>query len=571
MIKQLLLGGLASFFVFTTVGQDRFLDEVFTDSQVQIDKNITYGINVDFLRSNTSGANVIADLTALKTAQALGQAFPPEYFNPTDPSTDLKLADLKMDLYYPKTSVDTMMARPVIVLVHTGSFLPPILNGQATGSKEDSSIVENARQWARKGFVAATINYRGGWLPLSDTAAVRRGTLLNAVYRAIHDTKQAVRVLKQTTNQGDPYGIDTDRFALYGQGTGGYITLAYTTLDKAEEISLPKFISPLSGNSYIDTNQVGNFDGYDPAGVPTLSLYLDTFDFSNSVVASVNSGGAFADISWLEAGDAAVITVMCVRDPFAPFDSGTVIVPTTGEDVVDVNGPNTYIPKANSLGVNDAFYNVSFTDDYTARARSLYGSTVDYIFEAPEDKLTISANGDGIFPIMKPLATNFDENQGSPWDWWSLSDLTAAINAYNAATGSSIDPNAFNNDELKGNPEGNNPNHGRAYIDTIQNYVNPRLMRVMQIGNWEALSINSIRKNDLFKMYPNPAEDIVVIESKGKVLEEVVIMDISGKVVNREQTWNQTMAIDVKDLKSGVYFVKVRSNEEEFVEKLIIQ
>jgi hypothetical protein len=93
----------------------------------------------------------------------------------------------------------------------------------------------------------------------------------------------------------------------------------------------------------------------------------------------------------------------------------------------------------------------------------------------------------------------------------------------------------------------------------------------MQIGNWEALSINSIRKNDLFKMYPNPAEDIVVIESKGKVLEEVVIMDISGKVVNREQTWNQTMAIDVKDLKSGVYFVKVRSNEEEFVEKLIIQ
>ena len=124
---------------------------------------------------------------------------------------------------------------------------------------------------------------------------------------------------------------------------------------------------------------------------------------------------------------------------------------------------------------------------------------------------------------------------------------------------------------LRANPEGNNPNHGRAYIDTIQNYVNPRLMRVMQIGNWEALSINSIRKNDLFKMYPNPAEDIVVIESKGKVLEEVVIMDISGKVVNREQTWNQTMAIDVKDLKSGVYFVKVRSNEEEFVEKLIIQ
>jgi hypothetical protein len=39
-------------------------------------------------------------------------------------------APLFCDIYEPKN--DSMTDRPVIVLIHTGSFLPAVLNGQAT-------------------------------------------------------------------------------------------------------------------------------------------------------------------------------------------------------------------------------------------------------------------------------------------------------------------------------------------------------------------------------------------------------------------------------------------------------
>ncbi len=48
--------------------------------------------------------------------------------------------DLKMDVYAP--AGDTETERPVVLYLHTGSFLPQYLNGQITGGKLDSTVVE---------------------------------------------------------------------------------------------------------------------------------------------------------------------------------------------------------------------------------------------------------------------------------------------------------------------------------------------------------------------------------------------------------------------------------------------
>ena len=75
---------------FYSFGQQRYLDEVFTE--VQVTPDITYGANY----STLSGT-------------------------PT-------LTDLKMDVYQPANdNVDK--CRPVMILLHTGSFLPPPVNG----------------------------------------------------------------------------------------------------------------------------------------------------------------------------------------------------------------------------------------------------------------------------------------------------------------------------------------------------------------------------------------------------------------------------------------------------------
>jgi len=56
---------------------------------------------------------------------------------------------LLCDVYEPEG--DNLDKRPLVIIMHTGSFLPPIINKQVTGNKEDSAVVEMCRRFDRKG------------------------------------------------------------------------------------------------------------------------------------------------------------------------------------------------------------------------------------------------------------------------------------------------------------------------------------------------------------------------------------------------------------------------------------
>ena len=58
------------------------------------------------------------------------------------------LEELTMDVYTPEG--DEATDRRVVVLLHTGTFLPAIVNGQATGDKSDNTLVELCTRLARK-------------------------------------------------------------------------------------------------------------------------------------------------------------------------------------------------------------------------------------------------------------------------------------------------------------------------------------------------------------------------------------------------------------------------------------
>ena len=158
---------------------------------------------------------------------------------------------------------DVATDRPVVIILHTGSFLPAIANGQATGDKTDNATVEQCKRFAKKGYVAVAINYRLGWNPISEDENVRRSTLIQAAYRGLQDLRTSVRYFRKSiAEEGNPYGI-TDKFAVGGLGTGGYLSLSAGTLwDYESELLLPKFM---------DTSQDINGDGELDA-VPYLSL-----------------------------------------------------------------------------------------------------------------------------------------------------------------------------------------------------------------------------------------------------------------------------------------------------------
>jgi hypothetical protein len=246
------------------------------------------------------------------------------------------------------------------------------------------------------------------------------------------------------------------------------------------ELYLTKFLpNPFEPTvSYVDSTIVGNFEGFGGQ----LNLYQNE-GVPSTVHMSINAGGALADESWLEAGDVPMIAINCVRDDFAPFTEGTVIVPTTLEEVVDVHGGNFFIQKANDLGNNDIFANLPDGDPFTDAARSHYGVTYTV---ANGGTVTVNDTPEGLYPIVRPLRP-YLANEASPWEWW---DPSSPLAQFEVAPGITAHMASLNS-----NPD-MSPEKGRAYLDSIQGYILPRIMCTLELPNNLCENLNPVPFND---------------------------------------------------------------------------
>ena len=62
-------------------------------------------------------------------------------------------------------------------------------------------------------------------------------------------------------------------------------------------------------------------------------------------------------------------------------------------------------------------------------------------------------------------------------------------------------------------------------------------------------------------IYPNPVTTSLNLSSTGVTDFEVSIMDITGKVIKSDRMLAQSFTIDVSDLSSGVYMLRLVSRE----------
>jgi len=474
---------------FTSSAQTRYLDDVF--SAVTVTSDIDYATNTSIL--------------------PMLQGLPP------GPAT------LKFDIYEP--AGDSVVNRPVIILVHTGSFLPAVINGQPTGSKGDLSIVEQCTRWAKKGYVAIAMDNRLGWNPSSTDQNVRTSTLLQAAYRGIQDAKAMVRYMRMTEDNGNPHGINPDKIILGGQGTGAYISLGYATLDDpATELMLPKFInfSTTPPSPYVYPPFFGNPDGTDSAWLPAAASPTGQNElwnipnnptYSNDVNMVFNLGGALADISWLQTGDVPMVSFHCEMDPYGPIDTGDVIVPTTGDFVVEVMGSRTVQHYANQYLNNDPFALAGISDVYTTAANVNNGGLEGlYVFKTPAPSTTPNAFGETY------------EEEGSPWDWWDNASYDAMFQAVNGAPAGYGAANS-----LLGNPNMSAAN-GNAYLDTVQGYLNPRMYEALNLvsnsnvlGIYGCTDVNacnydaSANSDDSSCDLPNGCGDVLYLEYDASV------------------------------------------------------
>ena len=67
---------------------------------------------------------------------------------------------------------------------------------------------------------------------------------------------------------------------------------------------------------------------------------------------------------------------------------------------------------------------------------------------------------------------------------------------------------------------------------------------------------------DSFTIYPNPADNFVILQN-AKVGEKLDLFDVVGKKVKSFQVESESQQLDVSELKTGVYFA--RSNQVEAI------
>lgn len=162
--------------------------------------------------------------------------------------------NLTMDIYYPHQAYDMVQSRPFVLMIHGGSF--------AGGNKND--VAYECMEFARRGFVAATITYRLGWNCDNVICFNCSGNnLKRAIYSAVQDARAALRF---AVSQSNSWGIDPNWIFTGGESAGSITALLSATWSQDEADSwIPAGLSEQLGGLDNSGNTLTNT--YDIKGV----------------------------------------------------------------------------------------------------------------------------------------------------------------------------------------------------------------------------------------------------------------------------------------------------------------
>lgn len=216
-------------------------------------------------------------------------------------------ANLEMDIYQPVG--DNSAARPVVILAHGGGFF--------VGSKENPAMVRLAKNFAKRGYVAASINYH---LAPDVNAVLDSVNAADLVVKAIGDAKSAVRYLRKSHAEGNPYGIDTSALFFGGNSAGAILAVHMGLFDQNDPKS-PHLSTAIANNGGFEGNGGNN-------------------GFSSYVHAVFNLAGAIKNTNMIDAQDVPIISFHGVDDDVVPYNCGDVYS-SFGLDVINVCGSNS--------------------------------------------------------------------------------------------------------------------------------------------------------------------------------------------------------------------------------------
>jgi para-nitrobenzyl esterase len=234
--------------------------------------------------------------------------------------------DLFMDVYTPDG--DTETTRPVIIYAFGGSFIG--------GSRSDDYVVGFCERYARRGYVTVGVDYR--LYNLLQQGIPDSLGMIDEVIKAVADMKAAVRYLRKSADEGNPYGIDTDKIYVGGLSAGA-IAASHTAYIN-DVLDVPDYIVGLLDNN-------GGINGdTDLPGDSHLS-------YNSEVQAVVNMSGALHRASFMKAGDPPLVSIHGNQDETVPYGYDFAVI---GIPIVTVQGSSYMHARAQEVGISSELY-----------------------------------------------------------------------------------------------------------------------------------------------------------------------------------------------------------------------
>ncbi|MCW5907570.1 MAG: carboxylesterase family protein [Chitinophagales bacterium] len=192
---------------------------------------------------------------------------------------------LYMDIYEPQG--DNFARRPLIILAFGGSF--------TSGVRQSPDMLVLCDEFAKRGYVTATIDYRIGKENGDDTA------MYKAVIRGLQDMNAAIRFFYKDVYTQNKYRIDTTQIFVGGTSAGGFIGLNSVYY-------IPLFSRPTNDdllNTLVDMGGMLNGSGNE--------------GYSNKVKGVVNLSGGILDTIWIQPNSPILVSVHGTADETVPF------------------------------------------------------------------------------------------------------------------------------------------------------------------------------------------------------------------------------------------------------------
>lgn len=422
---------------------------------------------------------------------------------------------LKMDIYSPICDDPGQIStKPLMIWIHGGAFL--------AGDKSEVGVTNLCKQFARRGYVTASINYRIGFISddvnwtcnypnYSCVFASDSAEWYRAYYRGVQDAKGALRYL---INRSTLYRIDASNVFVAGESAGACLALGASLLDTLIE-------KPVQTNAIADAPKPNIYTQNCPynagktfagATIPRPDLggidgSIEPTTMAYNIKGIGNMYGAmFADLLKFHSGAAPKPAIFSFHQPcdlVVPIDSGRIY---EGLNWCLTNGYNCY-------GI--------------AHTAKVYGS------RAFSNWNTSNAYGYNIHNEF--TNTNFPYN-------FLFGPGSCADQVNNPC-------HAYDNVQLREN------NLAAFFAPLVSTFP------VCDTGTIPT-GIGQSNKIDGYKIYPQPAGDVLCIESdklEGKYFR--ILNTLGSTVLEKTILLDKVIRISIGHLQPGLYFLLIQDEE----------